>query len=68
MEIPLLANFAHLAPLASFAPLFPYDPAIEKPLAHQHLAVAYCFCWGIQLVYLGYVLLKRRAASRAERE
>jgi hypothetical protein len=59
----------HQTPLiAALAPVFPFDPAIEKPMAHQHLVLAYCFCWGIQLAYLGYIVVKQRASRKSEHE
>lgn len=44
--------------------LFPYDPKIDSALAHSHLVLAYCVVWGVHLGYLGYIALKRRAASK----
>lgn len=58
----------HIPLIAALAPVFPFDAAIEKPMAHQHLVLAYCFCWGIQLAYLGYIVVKQRAARKSERE
>jgi hypothetical protein len=49
-------------------PLFPWDRANESVLGHHHLIAAYCFAWGIQLAYLGYVGLKWRALARAGRQ
>ncbi len=62
----MLAPSMLMTPASILAAGFPFDPAIEKPMAHQHLVLAYCFCWGIQLVYLGYVLIKSRAARKSE--
>jgi hypothetical protein len=45
--------------------LFPYDPKIDTPLEHRHLILAYCAIWVVQLGYLGYIGLKRGAASKA---
>ena len=44
--------------------LFPYDLKIDTPLEHRHLILAYCAIWVVQLGYLGYIGLKRRAASK----
>ncbi len=59
-------------PMASLlfilAPLFPWDQANESVLGHHHLIAAYCFAWGVQLAYLGYVGLKWRALAKADRQ
>jgi recombinational DNA repair protein RecT len=46
--------------------LFPYDPKIDSALGHSHLILAYCVVWAVQLGYLGYVAIKRRAASKTD--
>ncbi|AXC14126.1 hypothetical protein ACPOL_4864 [Acidisarcina polymorpha] len=51
-----------------FASLFPWDHHNESALGHHHLIAAYCFAWGLQLAYLGYVGLKWRALIKAERQ
>ncbi len=51
--------------LLILAPLFPWDRQNESALGHHHLIAAYCFTWGLQLAYLGYVGLKWRALRKA---
>lgn len=50
------------------APLFPWDRANESSLGHHHLIAAYCFTWGVQLAYLGYVGWKWRALAKASHQ
>jgi hypothetical protein len=50
------------------ASLFPWDRANESALGHHHLIAAYCFAWGLQLTYLGYIGLKWRSTLKAEKE
>ena len=54
--------------LLALAPLFPWDRPSESALGHHHLIAAYCFTWGLQLAYLGYIGLKWLAVSKAERQ
>ncbi len=49
------------------ASLFPWDRVNESALGHHHLIAAYCFTWGLQLAYLGYIGLKWRAVANADR-
>jgi hypothetical protein len=35
-----------------------------NPLFHRHLILAYSVTWVIHVAYLGYVLVKWKAASR----
>ena len=46
------------------ASLFPWDRQNESALGHRHLVLAYCFTWGIQLVYAAYVALKLRGLRK----
>jgi hypothetical protein len=48
--------------------IFPYDPKIDSLMGHQHLIMAYCLVWSVQLCYLLYVLRKWYSAAKPEAE
>lgn len=52
--------------LLNLGPLFPWARPDESALGHHHLIAAYCFTWGLQLAYLGYVGLKWRALGKTK--
>jgi hypothetical protein len=57
-----------IALLIWLAPLFPWDRPAESVLGHHHLIAAYCFTWGLQLAYLGYVAWKWLALGRTKHQ
>jgi len=56
-----------MKPPITLASLFPWDRPNESALGHHHLIAAYCFAWGVQLAYLGYIGLKWRSLAKAGR-
>jgi len=48
--------------------IFPYDAKIDSPLDHQHLVIAYCITWTVQLGYLLYVCRKWYSGRPPDRQ
>jgi hypothetical protein len=48
----------------AIASIFPYDSKIDSLMEHQHLVMAYCLVWSVQLCYLCYVGRKWFSAKK----
>jgi uncharacterized membrane protein len=44
--------------------LFPFNPKTDTSLGHNHLVLAYCVVWVVQLGYLSYLLFQWRSVDR----
>jgi hypothetical protein len=52
---PSLRRDAEMTAVSIVASIFPYDSRVDSVMDHQHLVMAYCLTWIVQLCYLGYV-------------